>query len=132
MMKIFGLLFLLALFFSCASQKEVAQNKKGRSAIKDSAQYELIVFDSGFDFWLASHQSVAHQHSESYYQSMNHQYAIEWNRRYAAGDPRINSYIDYSLNRNYGFDFNYKLYMYFKFFEDTNRMQLIPGNRNRY
>ena len=122
MMKIFGLLFLLALFFSCASQKEVAQNKKGRCAIKDSAQYELIVFDSGFDFWLASHQSVAHQHSESYYQSMNHQYAIEW----------INSYIDYSLNRNYGFDFNYKLYMYFKFFEDTNRMQLIPGNRNRY
>ena len=121
---------MLALFFSCASQKEVVQNKKGRCAIKDSAQYELIVFDSGFDFWLASHQSVASQHSESYYQSMNHLYAIEWNRRYAAGDPRINSYIDYSLNRDYGFDFNYKLYMYFRFFEDTNRIKLIPGNRN--
>ena len=94
---------MLALFFSCASQKEVAQNKKGRCAIKDSAQYELIVFDSGFDFW---------------------------NRRYAAGDPRINSYIDYSLNRDYGFDFNYKLYMYFRFFEDTNRIKLIPGNRS--
>lgn len=130
MMKIFGLLLMLALFFSCASQKEVVQNKKGRCAIKDSAQYELIVFDSGFDFWLASHQSVANQHSESYYQSMNHQYAIEWNRRYATGDPRINSYIDYSLNRDYGFDFNYKLYMYFRFFEDTNRIKLIPGNRN--
>lgn len=130
MMRIFGLLLVLALFFSCTSQKEVVQNKKGRCAIKDSAQYELIVFDSGFDFWLASHQSVAGQHSESYYQSMNHQYAIEWNRRYAAGDPRINSYIDYSLNRDYGFDFNYKLYMYFRFFEDTNRIKLIPGNRN--
>ena len=130
MMKIFGLLLMLALFFSCASQKEVVQNKKGRCAIKDSAQYELIVFDSGFDFWLASHQNVASQHSESYYQSMNHQYAIEWNRRYAAGDPRINSYIDYSLNRDYGFDFNYKLYMYFRFFEDTNRIKLIPGNRS--
>ncbi len=45
-------------------------------------------------------------------------------------DPRINSYIDYSLNRDYGFDFNYKLYMYFRFFEDTNRIKLIPGNRN--
>ena len=129
-MRIFGLLLMLALFFSCASQKEVAQNKKGRCAIKDSTQYELIVFDSGFDFWLASQQSVASQHSESYYQSMNHLYAIEWNRRYAAGDPRINSYIDYSLNRDYGFDFNYKLYMYFRFFEDTNRIKLIPGNRN--
>ena len=129
-MRIFGLLLMLALFFSCASQKEVAQNKKGRCAIKDSAQYELIVFDSGFDFWLASHQNVASHHSESYYQSMNHLYAIEWNRRYAAGDPRINSYIDYSLNRDYGFDFNYKLYMYFRFFEDTNRIKLIPGNRN--
>ena len=41
------------------------------------------------------------------------------------GDPRINSYIDYSLNRDYGFDFNYKLYMYFRFFEDTNRIKLI-------
>ena len=121
---------MLALFFSCASQKEVAQNIKGRCAIKDSTQYELIVFVSGFDFWLASHQSVASQHSESYYQSMNHLYAIEWNRRYAAGDPRINSYIDYSLNRDYGFDFNYKLYMYFRFFEDTNRIKLIPGNRS--
>lgn len=50
MMRIFGLLLMLALFFSCASQKEVAQNKKGRCAIKDSAQYELIVFDSGSIF----------------------------------------------------------------------------------
>ena len=62
-MRIFGLLLMLALFFSCTSQKEVAQNKKGRCAIKDSTQYELIVFDSGFDFWLASHQIVASQHS---------------------------------------------------------------------
>ena len=66
MMRIFGLLLMLALFFSCASQKEVAQNKKGRCAIKDSAQYELIVFDSGFDFWLTSHQSMASQHSRGY------------------------------------------------------------------
>lgn len=129
-MRTFGLLLVLALFVACASQKDVAQNKKGRCAIKDSTQYELIVFDSGFDFWLASHQTVSTQHSNEYYQSMNHQYALEWNRRYASGDPRINSYIDYNLNKNYGFDFNYKLYMYFRFFEDTNRIKLIPGNRN--
>jgi hypothetical protein len=128
-MRLFELLLVFALFFSCASQKDVAQNKKGRCAIKDSAQYELIVFDSGFDYWLATHQSVANQHSNEYYQSMNLQYSIEWNRRYAMGDPRINSYIDYSMNKNYGFDFNYKLYMYFKFFEDTNRIKLIPGSR---
>lgn len=129
-MRTFGLLLVLALSVACASQKDVAQNKKGRCAIKDSTQYELIVFDSGFDFWLASHQTVSTQHSNEYYQSMNHQYALEWNRRYASGDPRINSYIDYSLNKNYGFDFNYKLYMYFRFFEDTNRVKLIPGNRS--
>lgn len=124
-MKILGFLLVVGLFFSCASQKEVAKNIKGRCAIKDSTQYELIVFDAGFDFWLASHQSMAAQHSNEYYQSMNHQYALEWNRRYATGDPRINSYIDYSMGKDYGFDFNYKLYMYFKFFEDTNRLRLI-------
>ncbi len=129
-MKTFGLFLLLALFISCMSQKEIAQDKKGRCAIKDSAQYELIVFDSGFDFWLSSHQVLATRHSNEYYQSMNYQYANEWNRRYASGDPQINSYIDYSINKNYGFEFNYKLYMYFRFFEDTNRTKLVPGTRS--
>lgn len=127
-MRTLGLLLVLALFFSCASQRDVAQNKKGRCAIKDSAQYELIVFDPGFDYWMASRQSIVNQNSNTYYQNTNHRYAIEWNRRYAAGDPNINSYIDYRLNGKYGLDFNYKLYMYFKFFEETNRIKLIPGS----
>lgn len=127
-MRTLGLLLVLALFFSCASQRDVAQNKKGRCAIKDSAQYELIVFDPGFDYWMASRQSIVNQNSNEYYQNTNHRYAIEWNRRYAAGDPNINSYIDYRLNGKYGLDFNYKLYMYFKFFEETNRVKLIPGS----
>lgn len=127
-MRTFGLLLLFALFFSCASQKDTVQNRKGRCAIKDSAQYELLVFDPGFDYWMESRKSFVNQHSNEYYQSTNHQYAIEWNRRYATGDRRINSYIDYSPRKNYGFDFNYKLYMYFKFFEETNNIKLIPGS----
>ena len=77
---------------------------------------------------MATHKSIVNQYSNEYYQFTNYRYAQEWNRRYASGDPRVNSYIDYSMRIDYGFDFNYKLYMYFKFFEDTNKIKLIPGS----
>lgn len=126
-MKALGILVLTALFFSCASQQNMT-NKTGRLGIKDSTRYELIVFDPGFDYWMATHKSIVNQHNNEYYQFTNYRYAQEWNRRYASGDPRVNSYIDYSMRIDYGFDFNYKLYMYFKFFEDTNKVKLIPGS----
>ena len=57
---------------------------------------------------------------------MNNLYAQEWNRRYTTGDRRIESYIDYNPLTNYGFEFNYKLFMFFKYFEETNRVKLAP------
>ena len=126
-MKSIGFLFVAVLFFACASQKNISENKEGRFGIKDSTEYELIVFDTGFEFWLVSNKAKIGEYSNEYYQSANHRYAMEWNRRYSTGDRRINSYVDYNMRTDYGFDFNYKLYMYFRYFEETNRIKLIPG-----
>lgn len=113
--------------FACTSQKQIVNEKIGRLGIKDSTKYELIVFDIGFDSWKVSHNFRYGEYSDTYYSTANNQYAIEWNRRYAAGDRRINSYIDYNTTTDYGLDFNRELFMYFKYWEESNRTKLIPG-----
>ncbi|MDY0199285.1 MAG: DUF6146 family protein [Tenuifilaceae bacterium] len=130
--QIIGLIILSLLIFSCASQREMANNSSGRLALKDTSQvkdsleYDLIIFDQGFDYWLSSRSFQKNQYSNSYLQSMNNLYVIEWNRRYSMGDHKIESYIDYSPFNEYDFELNYKLYMYFKYFEESNRIKLLP------
>ncbi len=105
---------------------------KGRVALKesppakDSTEYELIIFDQGFDFWLNSQVHSKHLYTNEYMQNINNQYVIEWNRRYAMGDPRVLSYLDYNIFNNYGLEFNYKLFMYFRYFEESNKVKLLP------
>ncbi|MFA6334982.1 MAG: DUF6146 family protein [Bacteroidales bacterium] len=131
-LKISALALLSVLMFSCVTQREINDSRAGRlgirdtTSVKDSTEYELIVFDPGFDYWLNSHNFSKNQYSNSYLQSLNNQYVQEWNRRYSTGDRRIESYIDYNVSTNYDFEFNYKLFMYFKYFEQTYRTKLRP------
>ncbi len=97
------LFLILALFtFSCGSLRNVSDSKSGRLGIRDtipaedSTEYELIVFDSGFDYWLNSHSHKEHMYSNEHLQNMNYQYVVAWNNLYATGDRRIESYLDYS------------------------------------
>lgn len=124
----------LTMLFSCGIQRNISDSK-GRIAVKDtisvadSTEYELIVFDPGFDYWFNSRSYTKSQYSNEYLRSMNIQYVNEWNSRFNRGDRRIDSYIDYDPFVNYDSDFNYKLFMYFKYFEECNRTKLIPGRR---
>lgn len=104
---------------------------KGATPEKDSTQYELIIFDQGFEFWLNSHAHSKHLYSNEYLQNINNQYVIEWNRLYAVGDPRVLSYLDYNYFTNYGLEFNYQLFMYFRYFEETNKVKLLPYRSSR-
>lgn len=130
--KVILILILPLLIFSCATQREINSNGSGRlilrdtSQVKDSLEYELIVFDPGFDFWLSSNSFQKNQYSNAYLQSMNNLYVTEWNRRYSLGSRLIESYIDYSPLNEYDFELNYKLFMYFKYFEESNRIKLLP------
>lgn len=131
--KTAGFTLLPILIFSCVTQRGITDSRAGRldirdtASVKDSTEYELIVFDPGFEYWLNSHNFSKNQYSNDYLQAMNNQYVQEWNRRYSGGDHRISNYLDYSPLTKYDFDFNYELFMYFKYFEETNRIKLIPG-----
>ncbi len=128
-----AIVFVSVLIVSCFTQRRVTESRNGKIDIRDtvaandSTEYELIIFDPGFDFWLNSRLYSKKQYSNDYLKSINNQYVQEWNNRYQRGDSRFSNSLDYNLNTEYGLDFNYKLFMYFKFFEETNKIRLIPG-----
>ncbi len=85
----------------------------------DTTEYELIVFDPGFDSWFVTNRKPIWYNSNKYYQSKNYIYVIEWNNRvksYGYQRPYDNEII-YDLNIDYGKEVNYKLYYYFKYIE---------------
>lgn len=134
-----GIILVLILLFSCGiTHRELRDSRNGRigirdtTSVKDTVEYELIVFDPGFDYWLASKSFYKSQYTNQHLQMLNQQYSLEWNRRYASGDRLIESYVDYNPMTKYDFEFNYKLYMYFRYFEESNRIELIPGPKLRF
>ena len=122
---------LAVLHFQGFSQKAVGRlNGENDTLTVDSLSYKLIIFDPGFDTWLAS-KPAKEFYSQGYYEQRNRLYVAEWNTRYMTGrDGRIyETYIDYDPQTNYGLDINYRLYYYFKYFEETNRIRLYPSSR---
>lgn len=127
------LAIIMAFIFSCGVQREVNPSRKGSLSIKDtisahdSLEYELIVFDPSFDYWLESRSIQKSQYTNHYLKNMNRLYADEWNRRYARGDRRFDSYINYDPFADYDFEFSYRLFMYFKYFEEVHRLKILYG-----
>ncbi len=97
------------------------------SLVNDSLEYELIIIDPGFESWLAGKPSMNYL-SDSYYRSKNNLYVIEWNNRYLSPHRYgliYENYIEYDPRVDYGIELNYKLYYYFKYFEEKHNVVLI-------
>ncbi len=113
------------------SQNKMNMNKVKADTLKvDSLEYRLIVLDPGFDTWLKT-QPPENYYSKEYYEQKNRLYVTEWNQRYltAQNSGLYETYIDYNSNTDYGLDLNYKLYYYFRYFEETNHVRLINSAR---
>ena len=130
-LKYFTLLVLFlsaCALFSPRSSQEAADLQIQSDS--DSTEYELVVFDQGFETWLLMQPSQ--EHSLAYYKNKNRMYVSEWNYRYM--NPRryrgnYESHLDYDPFIEYGLEFERRLYYYFKYFEETNRVRLDPGSR---
>jgi hypothetical protein len=100
----------------------------GNVVSDDSIEYELIVIDPGYEFFLATQKHMEF-YSQHYYESWNQRYVTEWNYRHSQplryGDI-YETYIDYSPHIDYGLELNYKLYYYFRFFEKKHDVKLLP------
>ena len=113
-----------------------SQKNKVREVIKadtlsaDSLEHRIIVLAPGFDTWLLNKPS-RNFYSNDYYNVKNRLYVAEWNLRYmmANNDGLYENYIEYNPRIDYGIDINYKLYYFFKYFEETNHISLLNFNR---
>jgi len=127
-----GLFFMLAVSMNGYSQKNGNQVKVKPDSVKtDSITYELIIFDIGFDTWLATKPPMNY-YSKGYYETKNKVYVTEWN--YRNQDPMrfgdiYESRIDYYPNIDYGLELNYRLYYYFRYFEEKNHVKLLNTSR---
>ncbi len=129
--------FLLLTFLLLSAIMLHAQKHPGRPEIEkdtipeqDSIEYELIVIDPGYETFLAT-QKPASFFTQVYYETWNYRYVIEWNMRHdnpiAYGDM-YETKIDYDPKTDYGLDLNYRLYYYFRFFEEKNGISLVAGH----
>jgi len=98
--------------------------------VNEELEYEIIILELGFESWLATQRPQSY-YTQSTLEIKNLFYVNEWNNR--VRQPFVynpNLYwqeIDYSQGIDYGMEVNYLLYMYFRFFEEKYRQNLIPG-----
>ena len=97
----------------------------------DSLEYEIIIFDIGFNTWLNTIAQPIGYYSQKYMENLNKIYVTTWNNRVlnpAQYDGNIyNNMIDYDFGTDYGLEVNYKLFNYFLFAQQKYKMRLDNG-----
>ena len=96
----------------------------------DKTEYEIIIIEPGFNFWLQSIARPEDYYSQSYLENRNQIYVTTWNQRVllpSQFDPSLyEMQSDYSPNIDYGYEVNYKLYNYFIYFQRRYNQRLGP------
>ena len=118
--------------FSCANQKLIQNSDKEKNSISlnapesDSTEYELIIFDPGFESWFIKNRKQPWYYTKETLENKNWMYVNAWNQKVRDSQFQIRNThnpfleeIDYRREIDYGLDLNYKLYYYFKYIEDT-------------
>lgn len=130
-MKKFVLIFLiLPLIYGCSTIGSTSRPSDSTMNFEknDENEYDIIVLDTQYDFYLRSIAQPENFYSEQYYKTNNGFFVAEWNLRYNQPDrydPNFYStYIDYNPQTEYGLHFEYKLYNFFKFIEWKYRIRL--------
>lgn len=132
------LIILLTIIGCSTSKPNVSSPEKlktvGNDTIKianEELNYEVIIIEPGFDFWLQSTAYPRGYYSQSYLENKNKLYVMEWNNRvhqsqiYPPGLYEM--IIDYNPNINYGYEVNYLIYNYMIYFQNKYHQKLY-GN----
>lgn len=133
MAKGFSIVYLLLIFtsilivdLSCSkSLKTVAGNSQTDSLQSDTAEYELLVFNTDYESWLMTHGKNIDFHSKSHYELRNAMYVSLWNANYMSNPTGpFHFYIEYNTNEDYDKELEYRLYYYFKYVEDLYNIKI--------
>lgn len=94
------------------------------------SNYEIIIIEPGFNVWLQSVARPPGYYSQSFLETRNQLYVIEWNNRVINNlqyDPNLYELqINYDPLIDYGYEVNYKLYNYFVYFQRKYNQRLGP------
>ncbi len=137
---VFGVLLLAS--SGCNSSKKVVEptemekkafaQKEGDTIeiASDETEYQIIIIEPGFNFWLRSIARPEGYYSQSFLENRNQIYVINWNQRVLSPsqyNPDLYVLqIDYDPNIDYGYEVNYKLYNYFIYFQRKYNQRLGP------
>lgn len=129
---------LILSFASCDSYKSATNSVVEGSdndtiRIKnDSLEYEILIIEPGFYNWLATQQPRGF-YGQQFLEARNQMWVMEYNRRVLNPqqfDPNLyQQQINYQFGVEYGYEVNYLLYNYLKYFQRTYN-QRFPGSRN--
>ena len=130
------------LFFGCIGTKttpDVSDKEKEvfNTSVADTVEisdpesnYEIIIIEPGFNVWLQSVARPEGYYSQSFMETRNHLYVIEWNNRVLNSlqyNPQLYELqINYDSFVDYGYEVNYKLYNYFIYFQRKYNQRLGP------
>lgn len=131
-------LFILGIvLYSCGVSSTDNVVKKGNEKeepvviANDSLEYEIIIFDIGFNTWLNSIAQPIGYYTQNYMENLNRIYVTNWNNRVlnpGQYDANIyNNIINYEFGIDYGLEVNYKLFNYFLFAQQKYKMRLDNG-----
>ena len=134
--SIYIFIILLTIIACSTSKKTVSSTEKPKATssndtikiVNEELEYEVIIIEPGFDFWL---QSTAHPrgfYSQSYLENKNHFYILEWNNRVLQPQrysPNLYEMtINYDPTINYGYEVNYMIYNYMIYFQNKYNQRL--------
>lgn len=127
------ILFLWVLVFlagACTLHRKTSgiQIQNQESEQKDSTEYELVIFDPGFESWFVSHSRPSWYHSPEYYKNWNQQYVTAWNAK--AMSPRYSRFFESTIGWDpfvdYGLELNHRLFYYFQYVEKELKIPILP------
>ena len=137
MKKSIYIFLILGIIIACSTSKPNVTNSEKPKAISsndtikivnEELEYEVIIIEPGFDFWLQSTALPRKYYSQSYLENKNNFYVLEWNNR--VRQPQVypsNLYemtIDYQSTINYGYEVNYLIYNYMIYFQNKYNQRL--------
>jgi hypothetical protein len=136
------LLFLVIIASGCSNSKSAIQPSEQETMSfkqtegdtialsSDKTDYEIIIIEPGFNYWLASVARPEGYYGQSWLENRNRIYVLNWNQRVLQPqdfDPALyEMQINYDANIDYGYELNYKLYNYFLYFQRKYKQQLGP------
>ncbi|MCF6294508.1 MAG: DUF6146 family protein [Flavobacteriaceae bacterium] len=136
MKNIILILFVCFGVYSCKTPYRVTSttptvNAKAQDTVRianDTLEYEIIIIEPGFNFWLKSRAKPEGYYSQQFLENRNRIYVTEWNNR-VLNPSRYNPnlyqmQIDYQPHIDYGYEVNYKLYYYFIYFQIQYKQRL--------